>query len=86
MADTEKLAEAKYAWQRVPSVVCKVPSGRLVLRLGERYGSASWADRQRWSLDQKLPAVFQVISDRASAQAQQRQREEEERLRRRRAW
>ena len=86
VADPEKLAEAKYAWQRVPSVVRKVPSGRLVLRLGQGYGSVSWADRRRWTLDQKLPAMFQLISDRASAQAQQRQREEQERLQRRRAW
>lgn len=86
MADPEKLAEAKYAWQRVPLVIRKVPSGRLVLRLGEGYGSVSWADRQRWTLEQKLPAMFQLISDRASAQAQQRQHKEEERQRRRRAW
>lgn len=86
MADPNKLAEAKYAWQRVPSVIRKVPSGRLVLRLGEGYGSVSWADRQRWTLEQKLSAMFQLISDRAAAQAQQRQHKEEERQRRCRAW
>jgi hypothetical protein len=86
ITDPEKLAEAKYGWQRVPSVIRTVPSGRLVLRLGEGYGSVSWADRQRWTLDQKLPAVFQLISDRAKAQAQRRQQEKEERQRRRRAW
>jgi hypothetical protein len=86
VADREKLTAAKYAWQRVPSVIRQVPSGRLVLRLGTGYGSVSWADRQRWTLEQKLPAMFKLVAERASGQVQQRQRQEEQRQERRRAW
>jgi len=32
VADPQKLAAAKYPWQRIPSVVAQVPSGRLLLR------------------------------------------------------
>lgn len=86
VADPEKLAAAKYAWQRVPSVIRQVPSGHLVLRLGRGYGSVSWADRQRWTLQQKLPAMFKLVAERAAGQAQQRQRKQEERQQRRQAW
>jgi hypothetical protein len=65
--DAEKLAAAKYPWQRIPSTVQQVPSGRLVLRLGSGYGSLSWADRMRWTLDQKLPHMLKEITSRASA-------------------
>lgn len=86
VADPEKLAAAKYAWQRVPSVIRQVPSGRLVLRMGAAHGSVSWADRQRWALEQKLPAMFKLVAERALEQARRRQRKEQERQRRRRAW
>jgi hypothetical protein len=86
VADAEKLAAARYAWQRVPASLRQVPSGRLVLRLGSGYGSVSWADRKRWTLDQKLPAVFKQVADRASAQVEERTRKEAERKQRREAW
>lgn len=86
VADAEKLAAARYAWQRIPASLRQVPSGRLVLRLGSGYGSVSWADRKRWTLDQKLPAVFKEVADRASPQAEERIRKEAERKQRREAW
>ena len=86
VADGEKLAAAKYAWQRIPSSGRRVRSGRLVLRLGSGYGSVFWADRKRQTLGQKLPQMFQDIAVRAAAAAEARRREEEERRRRRRAW
>lgn len=86
VADGEKLASARYAWQRIPSSARRVRSGRLVLRLGAGYGSVFWADRKRWTLGQKLPQVFEGIAGRASAGAEKRRREEEERRQRRRAW
>jgi hypothetical protein len=49
--DEEKLATAKYSWQRIPSAAKDLPSGRLTLLLGHGYGSVSWGDRKRWSLD-----------------------------------
>jgi hypothetical protein len=86
VVDPEKLAAAKYAWQRVPSVIRQVPSGRLVLRLGAGHGSVCWADRQRWALEQKLPAVFKLVAERALEQARRRQRKEQERQQRQRTW
>ncbi|SEG91742.1 hypothetical protein SAMN04489712_13037 [Thermomonospora echinospora] len=84
--DSEKLAAAKYDWQRVPSSLGQVFSGRLILRLEAGYGSTFWADRKRWNLDQKLPAVFKEIADRTAAQLEARDRAQAERLRRRQAW
>lgn len=72
VVDNDRLAPVKYDWQRVPSVVRDVPSGHLKLRLGDRYDTTFWADRKRWKLDDKLPAMFQVIEDRASAMAEAR--------------
>jgi hypothetical protein len=82
----EKAAAVKYEWQRVPVEERKVRSGRLVLQLGLGYRPLWWADRKRWTLQQKLPDVFQEIARRAAAQAEDRRREEEERRRRREDW
>ena len=84
--DPEKLAAAKYAWQRIPSSVRQVPSGRLMLRLDSGYRSVFWADRRRWTLTEKLPEVFEAVATRASLQAGERRRKEEERQQRREAW
>ena len=85
-ARQDKLAAARYAWQRIPSSVRQVPSGRLVLRLDSGYRSVFWADRRRWTLTEKLPEVFEAVATRASLQAGERRREEEERQQRREAW
>ena len=84
--DEEKLAAARYSWQRIPSAANDSPSGRLIMRLGHGYGSVSWADRKRRSLEQKLPVMFKVVGDRAAAQAQARAGKEAERARRRQLW
>lgn len=86
VVDSEKLAAAKYGWQRIPSSVLEVRSGRLILRLQSGYGSVFWADRKRWSFEEKLPAVFKEITDRITAQVQARERARTERLRRRQTW
>lgn len=81
-----KLAEAKYAWQRIPIEERHVRSGRLILRLELGYRSSFWADRKRWTLQQKLPDVFGEVARRASSQAEERRRKEEARIRQRQEW
>jgi hypothetical protein len=75
---------AKYAWQRVTArTTC--PSHQLELSLEHTYAHrgrrSHWGDRQRWRLEDKLPALFREIAHRAHAeyerrQAQQRNEEE----------
>jgi hypothetical protein len=84
--DEEKLAAAKYSWQRIPLAAKDLPSGRLTLLLGQGYGSVSWGDRKRWSLEQKLPAMFKAVADLAAAHAQARADKEAEKQRRRQQW
>lgn len=84
--DPDELATAKYEWQRVRSTVKRVHSGRLVIRLGDRYSSTSWADRKRWTLVDKLPQLFQHVEQTTNQIAEQRARTEIEREERRQAW
>lgn len=86
VVDGEQLAAAKYSWQRIPSSIRDVRSGRLLLRLGTGYGSVYWADRKRWTLEQKLPAMFKEVADRAASHSEVRVRKEAERAQRRQAW
>ena len=74
--DPQKLAAAKYAWQRIPSRCGRSRPGRLVLRLDSGYRSVFWADRRRWTLTEKLPEVFEAVATRASVQAGERRRKE----------
>lgn len=84
--DDEKLAAARYPWQRIPSVLRDLPSGRLVLRMESDYRARSWADRQRWSIVQKLPVIFREVEAQASARAEGRARSQQEHADRRAAW
>lgn len=84
--DPEELATVKYEWQRVRSTVRQVRSGRLVIRLGGRYSSVSWADRKRWTLIDKLPALFAHVEQSACDIAERRARAAREREERHRAW
>ncbi|MFJ8469591.1 hypothetical protein [Streptomyces swartbergensis] len=77
-------SDAKYAWQRVTARTTR-PSHELELSLEHTYthrGRRShWGDRQRWRLEDKLPALFREIAHRAHTederrQAQQRKEEE----------
>lgn len=67
----EEVAATKYAWQRVRPQVVTLPSGRLALRLRDEWHRRTWADRSRWRLDDKLPAVLAEMERRA-AEAEQR--------------
>lgn len=75
---------AKYAWQRVTARTAR-PSHELELSLEHTYthrGRRShWGDRQRWRLEDKLPALFREIAHRAHTEDERRQtqqRKEEE--------
>ncbi|UTT51181.1 hypothetical protein [Rhodococcus gordoniae] len=84
--EPEKLAAAKYDWQRIPLSVRSVRSGRLRLDLQTESGTRGWADRTRWTLEQKLPHLFAEIATRAADLVRARTRREEERVRRRAEW
>ncbi|CAN5378268.1 hypothetical protein BH10ACT9_BH10ACT9_41230 [soil metagenome] len=84
--DEDTLAASKYSWQRVPLQVRKVGSGRLTLQLGQYYRTRSWSDRSRWTLDDKLGALFAELDARVTEAAEQRRQREEELLRRQQAW
>ena len=76
--DNHTLQAAKYPWQRVPLIVAKVGSGRLMLVLDEPFSRRSWSDRTRWTLDDKLGAAFAELDKRiADAEEKQRRREED---------
>ena len=84
--DPDELATAQYEWQRVRSTVQQVRSRRLVIRLGDRYSSSSWADRKRWTLVDTLPHLFQHVEQTATQITERRARAEIEREERRQAW
>ncbi|GIT80151.1 hypothetical protein LLS1_18200 [Leifsonia sp. LS1] len=68
----------KYDWQRLPKVERRVFSGRL--RLTITFGVRSqpwWADRKRWTLEEKLPEIVGVVVD-----AAQRARDKRDQLQR----
>lgn len=86
MPDQEVLDTAKYPWQRVPLQMRKVGSGRLTLRLGRYYRYRTWADRTRWTLEDKLGAAFAEMQSRVDQAAAERRRKEDDLLRRQQAW
>lgn len=84
---TERTRAARESWYRPPEFD-QVASGRLRLRLSRaEYGrTSSWADRQRWKLDDRLPHVLAAI-EQAAAEAEARENERQRQLEVRRcAW
>lgn len=86
MPDDDVLQAAKYPWQRIPRQVNKVGSGRLTLQLGQYYRVRSWADRRRWTLEDKLGALLVELDARIAEAAESRRRREAELSRRQQAW
>lgn len=84
--DSEALGKAKYDWQRIPVTVQKVRSGRLRLELGEGRSAQFWADRKRWTLEQKLPHILAAVAEGATAAVEARIREEAARRNRIDRW
>ncbi|MBX7554370.1 hypothetical protein K1Y78_42125 [Streptomyces sp. tea 10] len=78
----------KYAWQRVTSHTTR-PSHQLELSLEHSYAHPGrryrWGDRQRWRLEDKLPALLREIAHRTHTENErklaQRRKEEETRQR-----
>jgi hypothetical protein len=56
-----ELATKRFSWQRVSPRSSAIPSGRLVLRLLHEYRQASWADRTRWRLEDRLGHALEHI-------------------------
>ncbi|MFJ8536829.1 hypothetical protein [Streptomyces sp. NPDC093591] len=74
----------KYAWQRVTARTTR-PSHQLELSLKHSYAHpgrrSHWGDRQRWRLEDKLPALLREIAHRAHTEHERRlaqQRKEEQ--------
>lgn len=86
LPDEDVLAAAKYPWQRVPLKKRKVGSGRLSLRLGPYYHCRTWADRRRWTLEDKLGAVVAEMQRRVDEAASSRRRRDEDLTHRQHEW
>ncbi|QLH19306.1 hypothetical protein [Streptomyces sp. Rer75] len=77
-------SSVKYSWQRVTSRTTR-PSHQLELSLEHSYAHLGrryrWGDRQRWHLEDKLPALLREIAHRARTENERRlaqQRKEQE--------
>jgi hypothetical protein len=84
--DEATLGASKYSWQRIPLQLRKVGSGRLTLQLGQYYRTKSWSDRSRWTLDDKLGAMFAELDARVAEAAEERRQREADLHRRQQAW
>lgn len=85
----EELSDRKvYSWQRFPIETRSVPSGRLVVTLSgaTRWDRRKWADRKRWTVEDKLPALLGEIDSRVQAARDRRVAAEQEQQRRRIDW
>ncbi|WP_188744593.1 hypothetical protein [Agromyces bauzanensis] len=82
----EDVAARKYDWQRVSPTRREVFNGRLRLELGVGYALQWWADRKRWTLADKLPDVFDVVDQKASAARLERKRRDDENTARLHEW
>lgn len=84
----KELAEQqRYSWTRIPTHD-QIPNAQLRLEfeagLGARQGK--WADRNSWTLEEKLPEVLREIAARGDAAEQRRLAEERARVEKRRRW
>jgi hypothetical protein len=88
---TDELATGKtYSWQRVQPEWKSLPTGnpRIQLTTGYEYSGRpqTWADRQRWSLEDKLGDVLAEIEARTRLAEERARAAEEARVARRREW
>jgi hypothetical protein len=86
-APAELAYRERNPWRSIPSHD-RFPSGRLQLRLPERFNRErhSWADRQRWMLEDKLGDVLVAIKRRAAVDEERRLEREQQARERREAW
>ncbi|WP_458683207.1 hypothetical protein [Prescottella equi] len=82
----DEVATAKYSWQRVSARTVTVPSGRLILHYDQKWGVRRWADRTRWTLDDKLPEILDDFENHAQAHLDRTLAHEAEEQRLERLW
>lgn len=83
----EDVAAKRFAWQRVTPRRESRPSGRLVLRLPLDHGrSRSWGDRERWTLESRLPHALAFVESSARESEAGRQAKRADAQRQLDAW
>ncbi|MFC5107516.1 hypothetical protein [Kibdelosporangium philippinense] len=87
----EELTQKKtYVWQRVQPSEREVGTGRLVVELAHDWSyngrRRRWADRARWTLDDKLPDVIAELEGRAQLDEERRIAKLDAEARRQRDW
>jgi hypothetical protein len=87
---SDELAEKTvYSWQRVRPQPTTLPSGKIALSVGDDgpyRAHRRWADRKRWSVEDRLGDVLATVELQAQEKEQRRRVEEEEQQQRHRAW
>ncbi|RRO17648.1 hypothetical protein EIL87_10265 [Saccharopolyspora rhizosphaerae] len=81
--------ESTYGWQRIRPETKEVPSGKLAMSVSGvwRFGAQRrWADRKRWSLEDRLGDVLSAVEDIAQAKVERKRAEEEKAEARQQAW
>ena len=81
-----EVATKRFSWQRVSPRSTPVPSGRLVLRLHHGNRQASWADRTRWRLEDRLGHSLAHIESIARDAEERRRDARVEAMQRRGLW
>lgn len=79
-----------YSWQRVQPETRRIPTGRLTLELPPNWGYSGqrrrWADRERWSLEDKLGDILSELEARAQLDDERRIARADEKVRRQQQW
>lgn len=82
----EEAEKLTYEWQRAAPVVSWKFNGRLALAIHGYPGNHGWADRQRWTLESRLPRFVSALEQVAQARADAQHRAAESKQRRRTEW
>ncbi len=89
-SDEELDQQKTYSWQRVQPQEREVPSGRLVLEIPHAWNYSGrrrrWADRARWTLEDKLGDVLVELEARARVDEERQRAQREEEAYRREQW
>lgn len=86
----DDLAAAKvYSWRRISPEPSMLPSGKLAMEVsgdGRFRAQRRWADRARWSLEDRLGDVLAAAEAQARVKEERRRAAEDARQQRRDAW
>ena len=83
---TEEVAKLTYDWQRATPVESWEFNGRLALSIRGHPGNHGWGDRQRWTLESRLPRFVVAVEQVAQARADTQTRAAQARRHRREDW